>query len=72
LTGIADRELLVRIDERVGAIQIDIGRLNEKLEDHHNRIGKLENWKFYVLGAASAFGAAAAIIVALITRSMGG
>jgi len=72
LTDTADRELLVRIDERVGAIQTDIRELNKELTIHHSRIGKLENWRFYVLGVASVLGAAAAVIVALITRSIGG
>ena len=47
-----DHDLLVRIDERVGAIHNDIEEIKATLASHNRRLGILERWRAYVLGAA--------------------
>ncbi|MHC1602531.1 MAG: hypothetical protein ACXQS4_04810 [Methermicoccaceae archaeon] len=48
-----DHDLLVRIDERVGDIQLDVEELKDALATHTTRIGALERWRAYVLGGAA-------------------
>ena len=47
------REMLGRIDERTHEILRRLDQINGKISDHDKRIGKLEQWRAYILGASA-------------------
>jgi hypothetical protein len=57
-----DRELLVRIDERVGHLVERTEVQDTRLNDHSTRIRTLENWRWKVIGIMLAVGALAGFV----------
>ena len=49
---------MIRLDEKVGSL---IEKVNKLTDDHENRILHLENWRWYLIGIASAAGTLAGI-----------
>ncbi|MHC1602487.1 MAG: hypothetical protein ACXQS4_04590 [Methermicoccaceae archaeon] len=50
---ISDHDLLLRIDERVRIIKSDLDELRAAIDTQAERIGELERWKAYTIGAAT-------------------
>jgi len=61
-----DHDLLVRIDERIEVIHNDIEDMKGTIASHSKRLGVLEQWRAYVLGAAAVVAAFISIIVGLL------
>jgi len=59
-------ELIVRIDERVLAIQGTLEVGDKRLNDHSKRIGLLEKWRAGLVAAVSTILA----LIALVSRFM--
>jgi hypothetical protein len=55
-TAASDRELLVRIDERVFAMDRRLKVGDRRLNDHAKRIGTLEGWGKWLMGSAATLG----------------
>ena len=45
-----DHDLLIRIDERQEVVLEKVVKLEEHQEKQNGRIGKLENWRWYLGG----------------------
>ena len=61
-----DHDLLVRIDERVGDIQLDIEELKAGISTHCKRIGALERWRAYILGASGIIAFVVSIVAGVL------
>ncbi|MHC1597231.1 MAG: hypothetical protein ACXQT3_02830 [Methermicoccaceae archaeon] len=61
-----DHDLLVRIDERIEVIHNDIEEMKGTIASHNKRLGALEQWRAYVLGAAAVVAAFISIIVGML------
>lgn len=61
-----DHDLLVRIDERIEVIHNDIEEIKDTIANHSRRLGVLEQWRAYVLGAAAVVAAFISIIVGIM------
>ncbi|MHC1596785.1 MAG: hypothetical protein ACXQT3_00560 [Methermicoccaceae archaeon] len=61
-----DHDLLVRIDERVEVIHNDIEEIKGTIASHNRRLGVLERWRAYVLGAAAVVATLISIMVGLL------
>ncbi len=55
--GLTQRELLYRIDERVGQLQKQMTEICGSYDTLDQRVSKLENWRMYVLGIFGVVGA---------------
>lgn len=65
-----DRELLIRIDERVKSLQIKFASICTKNKNLEKRVNKLEQWKMYVVGAAGVVGAVVTLLGNKIIESV--
>ncbi|MHC1602062.1 MAG: hypothetical protein ACXQS4_02405 [Methermicoccaceae archaeon] len=61
-----DHDLLVRIDERIEVIHNDIEEIKGTIANHNKRLGVLEQWRAYVLGAAAVVAAFISIMVGML------
>lgn len=52
----SDRELLIRIDERTE-------NQEERLDNHGKRLGRLERWRWLLVGAVTAIGGLGAFVI---------
>lgn len=58
----SNKDLLIRIDERVLQLQKEFKKICEQNKKLDKRIDKLEKWQSYVLGAAGVIGAIIGIL----------
>ena len=58
-----DHSLLVRIDERVCQVQDQLERGDRRFDQHERRIGTLEKWRAWIVGALAALGWVLAVLL---------
>ena len=65
-----EKELLIRIDERVKGLQADFAVVCKRNGDLEKRVDKLEQWRMYVVGVASIIGAVASLVATKVFSSI--
>ena len=60
-----ERDLLIKLAIDVRYIRSAIDEIKEKLNEHEERINKLEEWRAYILGASAVIAVLVSVIITL-------
>lgn len=70
ISQMSQRDLLIRVDERVKNLQVKFASICTKNNNLEKRVNKLEQWKMYVVGAAGVVGAVVTLLGNKIIESV--